>query len=63
MDISSVTDVALSTGCCFAWLVIDTKDPTVPGGKLKVMLTLSAAKRVHSIVKNLVEEDELKSKP
>jgi len=60
VDISSVTDVALSTGCCFAWLVIDTKDPSVVGGKLKVMVTLSAAKRIHTVVKNLVEEDELK---
>ena len=61
VDISSIRDVGMVTGCCFAWMVIDTKDPSIPGGKLKIMLTLDTAKRVYAVLKNLIEEDELKS--
>jgi hypothetical protein len=61
IDMSSVTDVGLVTGCCFAWLRVDTKDPSVKSGHVRVMLTLSTAKRMHAIIKNLIEEDELRS--
>ena len=60
VDISSITDLQLVTGCCFAWVYIDTKDPSVKGGKIKVMLTIKDATKVHGTVKNLWEEDQLK---
>jgi len=58
---TSITDIGLQTGCCFAWIRIDTKDPSVSGGRLRVMLPIAKAKRVHTIMKNLIEEDELRS--
>ena len=61
VDITSITDVGMETGCCWARIVFDTKDPSVQGSKLKVLLRLWKAKKVFKLVKNLMEEDELKS--
>lgn len=62
VDISSISDLQLVTGCCFAWVIIDTNDPSVQGGTIKVMLTIDDANKVHGTIKNLWEEDQLKSK-
>lgn len=61
LDISSFSDVELEKGCCLATVVIGTKDPAFPSGVIRVQLNEAEARRVVIILRNLWEEDELRS--
>ena len=60
VDITSIRDVEIDVGCCLASVTVFTMDPTVRGGRFRMLLDIPTAKRVHATVRNLWEEDQLR---
>jgi hypothetical protein len=60
VDITSIQDLSLTVGVVFGTVIVATSDPSVRGGKIKMKLEKTFAKRVHGTIKNLWEEDQLK---
>jgi len=60
VDLTTIKDMTLDLGLIWGYVYVQTSDPSVKDGAIRMKLTRGRARLVHQTIKNLWEEDQLK---